>query len=96
MDETALVLRIEIFRPLEKIFVTQEKLEKLISEIKLSFKMEHTNSGTCIKCNLELKKNCFYAFFVLPFYLQSVPVQSVNCVKIYTMACKRVVSSTLL
>jgi hypothetical protein len=26
-------------------------------------------------------------FFVIPFYLKSVPVHSANCVKTYTMAC---------
>jgi hypothetical protein len=37
---------------------------------------------------------CFYGkrnyiiFFVIPFYLQSVPVHSANCVKTYTMACR--------
>jgi hypothetical protein len=32
-------------------------------------------------------------FCVIPFYLQSVPVHSVNCVKMYTIACRRVLSS---
>jgi hypothetical protein len=27
--------------------------------------------------------------FVIPFYLQSVPVHSPNCVKTYTVACRR-------
>jgi hypothetical protein len=33
-----------------------------------------------------------YIFFVIPFYLQSVPVYSANCVKTYTVACIRVLS----
>jgi hypothetical protein len=32
-------------------------------------------------------------FFVIPFHLQSVPIQSANCVKTYTVACRRVLSS---
>jgi hypothetical protein len=32
-------------------------------------------------------------FFVIPIYLQSVPAHSANCVKTYTMACRRVLSS---
>jgi hypothetical protein len=28
-------------------------------------------------------------FFVIPFYLQSVPVHSANCIKTYTIACKK-------
>jgi hypothetical protein len=38
---------------------------------------------------------CIY-IFVIPFYLQSVPVHSANCVKTYTMACRRVLSNALL
>jgi hypothetical protein len=33
-------------------------------------------------------------FVVIPFYLQSVPVHSANCVKPYTVACRRVFSSS--
>jgi hypothetical protein len=32
-------------------------------------------------------------FFLIPFYLQSVLVHSANCVKTYTVACRRVLSS---
>jgi hypothetical protein len=35
-------------------------------------------------------------FFVIPFCLQSVQVHSANCVKMYTMACRRGLSSALL
>jgi hypothetical protein len=34
--------------------------------------------------------------FVLPFCLQSVLVHSANCVKLYTEACRRVLSSASL
>jgi hypothetical protein len=34
--------------------------------------------------------------FVIPFYLQSIQVHSENCVKMYTMACRRGLSSPLL
>jgi hypothetical protein len=34
------------------------------------------------------------SIFVIPFYLQSVPVHSANCVKTYTMALRRVHSSS--
>jgi hypothetical protein len=34
-----------------------------------------------------------YTFFLIPFYFQSVPVHSANCVKPYTVACRRVLSS---
>jgi hypothetical protein len=33
------------------------------------------------------------SFFVIPFYLQSVLAHSANCVKTYTMACRRVLIS---
>jgi hypothetical protein len=36
------------------------------------------------------------SFFVIPFYLQSVELHSANCVKTYTMACKRGLSSAFL
>jgi hypothetical protein len=32
-------------------------------------------------------------FFVIPFYLQSVPVHSARCVETYAVACRRVFSS---
>jgi hypothetical protein len=32
-------------------------------------------------------------FSIIPFYLQSVAVHSANCVKTYTLACRRVLSS---
>jgi hypothetical protein len=35
-------------------------------------------------------------FFVIPFYLQSVQVHSANCVKMYTVVCRRGLSSALL
>jgi hypothetical protein len=35
-------------------------------------------------------------FVIIPFYLQSVPVHSANCVKTYTVARRRVLSSALL
>jgi hypothetical protein len=38
----------------------------------------------------------FAFFFVIPFYLQSVAVHSANCVKMYTVACTRVLCSALL
>jgi hypothetical protein len=48
-------------------------------------------------CNLywllDLKGNAEFTYFVIPFYLQSVPVHSANCVKMYTMACRRELSS---
>jgi hypothetical protein len=37
-----------------------------------------------------------HIFFVVPFYLQTVQVHSGNCVKMYTMACRRGLSSALL
>jgi hypothetical protein len=33
------------------------------------------------------------SFDVIPFYSQFVPVHSANCVKTYTVACRRVLSS---
>jgi hypothetical protein len=33
------------------------------------------------------------SFFVIPLYLQAVPVHSANCVRTYTVACRRVLSS---
>jgi hypothetical protein len=35
-------------------------------------------------------------FFIIPFYLSPVQVHSTNCVKIFTMACRRGLSSALL
>jgi hypothetical protein len=35
----------------------------------------------------------YFRFFVNPFYLQSVQTHSVNCAKIYTLACRRGLSS---
>jgi hypothetical protein len=35
-------------------------------------------------------------FFVIPFYLQSVLLQSANCLKTYTVACRRVLDSASL
>jgi hypothetical protein len=32
--------------------------------------------------------------FIIPFYLQSLPVHSANCVKTYAVACGRVLTST--
>jgi hypothetical protein len=48
----------------------------------------------CIRCrgNVEWFKYQFF-FFVIPFHLQSVPVHSANCVKTYTVPCRRVLSS---
>jgi hypothetical protein len=34
-----------------------------------------------------------FSCFLIPFYLQSVPVHSANCVETYTVACRRVLSS---
>jgi hypothetical protein len=34
-----------------------------------------------------------FFFFVIPFYLQPVLLRSANCVNIYTMTCRRVLSS---
>jgi hypothetical protein len=42
------------------------------------------------------KEPDFLNIFVIPFHLQSVQVHSANCVKIYTVACRRVLSSALL
>jgi hypothetical protein len=47
------------------------------------------NSGTLSDASANL-------FFVIPFYLQSVPVHSANCVNIYAVACTRVHSSAVL
>jgi hypothetical protein len=57
----------------------------------------NTSQGTCVPMTttsrlLQLKK----FFFVIPFYLQSAPVHSANCVKTYTVASRRVFSSALL
>jgi hypothetical protein len=38
--------------------------------------------------------NTFFLFFATPVYLQSVPVNSANCVKTYTMTRRKVLSST--
>jgi hypothetical protein len=38
---------------------------------------------------------CSAYFFVIPFYLQSLLVHSANCVKTYTVACRRVISAPL-
>jgi hypothetical protein len=35
-------------------------------------------------------------FVAIPFYLQYVPVHSTNCVRTYTVACRRVLSSVAL
>jgi hypothetical protein len=37
-----------------------------------------------------------FFFFNFPLYLQSVPIPSANVVKLYTKACKRLLTSTLL
>jgi hypothetical protein len=38
-------------------------------------------------------KGSFFCYVVIPFYLQSVLVHSANCVKTYTVACRRVLGS---
>jgi hypothetical protein len=37
---------------------------------------------------------CYSDFFAIQFFLRSVPVHSANCVKTYTVACRRVFSTT--
>jgi hypothetical protein len=49
-------------------------------------------SGLGCICLTKLKAKDEY-FFVIPFYLPSVSVHSANCVKIYAVACRRVLSN---
>jgi hypothetical protein len=44
---------------------------------------------------ITLAFQCFFGG-VIPFYLQSEPVYSANCVKTYSVACRRVLSSVSL
>jgi hypothetical protein len=45
----------------------------------------------CLKIILQLTAGIFVV--VIPFYLQSVLVHSTNCVKTYTMECRRVLTN---
>jgi hypothetical protein len=46
--------------------------------------------------NLVRLSAIFFFLFIIKFYLQSALVHSANCVKTYTVACRRVLSSTSL
>jgi hypothetical protein len=46
--------------------------------------------------NGAVSKLCQTGFYIMPFYSQSVPVHSANCVETYTVACRRVFSNALL
>jgi hypothetical protein len=39
---------------------------------------------------------CIHAFFVIPLYLQNLPVDSANGIELYTLACRRLLNSALL
>jgi hypothetical protein len=55
-------------------------------------------SATCVQVtiNIYLLYSLELSFLVISFYLQSVLVHSANCVKTYTVACRRVLSSASL
>jgi hypothetical protein len=52
----------------------------------------HTKPSKNVLINICLETSVFN----FPFYLQSVPTHSANVVKLYTKACRRVLTSTLL
>jgi hypothetical protein len=60
---------------------------------------ERVRARVCmLKCSINPITNTnlvynHYIFFVIPLYLQSVPVHSVNCVQTYIVSCRRVLSS---
>jgi hypothetical protein len=51
------------------------------------------NSGEYDDVSISILRNHIRIFFVIPFYVQCVPVHSANCVETYAVACRRVLSS---
>jgi hypothetical protein len=90
--------------PRYKVFVQELTVAQLgtkflaFTEHKIRFIVYKTPVLSSIGASSQPHRRAFraairYTFFVLQFYLQSALVHSANCVKTYTVACRKVLSS---